>query len=151
MFHETFGWTLKFYQTRNLLNSLLLRGSNILGRSATASPQLQKQFLASGFKRFAAPKNTSVITASRISHEGMVLISTGKFIMGASDNDGGQDEYPRHEVKLSAFWIDITEVTNSQFEKFIDATGYVTTAERKADWPEIQKQLPSGTPKTARK
>lgn len=98
-------------------------------------------------KRFAAPKDTSVITASRISHEGMVFISAGKFMMGASDKDGSQDEYPRHEVKLSSFWIDITEVTNAQFEKFVDATGYITTAERKADWLEIQKQLPSGTTK----
>ena len=43
--------------------------------------------------------------------------------------------------------MDATEVTNAQFEKFVKATGYVTTAEIKPDWEEIKKQLPAGTPR----
>jgi formylglycine-generating enzyme required for sulfatase activity len=50
-------------------------------------------------------------------------------------------------VKLAPFWMDVTDVTNAQFRKFIEATGYVTTAQKKPDWAEIQKQLPPGTPK----
>ena len=43
--------------------------------------------------------------------------------------------------------MDETEVTNDGFRKFVDATGYLTTAERKPKWEDLQKQLPPGTPK----
>ena len=43
--------------------------------------------------------------------------------------------------------MDETEVTNAQFKEFIDATGYVTTAERSINWDEIKSMLPPGTPK----
>ncbi|MGC1885455.1 MAG: SUMF1/EgtB/PvdO family nonheme iron enzyme [Stellaceae bacterium] len=38
-------------------------------------------------------------------------------------------------------------VTNAQFRRFVEATGYVTIAERKPDWEELKKQVPPGTPK----
>jgi formylglycine-generating enzyme required for sulfatase activity len=38
--------------------------------------------------------------------------------------------------------MDETEVTNKQFREFVEATGYVTTAEKKPDWEELKKQLP---------
>jgi formylglycine-generating enzyme required for sulfatase activity len=44
---------------------------------------------------------------------------------------GFEDAQPRHEVEVDGYWIDATEVTNAQFQKFIDATGYITVAERK--------------------
>lgn len=80
-------------------------------------------------------------------HENMVLIPSGEFTMGCSDDQGRSDEYPRHRVRLDSFWIDKSEVTNAQFKNFVDATGYVTTAEKKPDWNEIKKQLPPDTPK----
>ncbi|MEK0447029.1 MAG: hypothetical protein RLZZ399_2350 [Verrucomicrobiota bacterium] len=58
----------------------------------------------------------------------MVWIPAGKFTMGA--NDGQADERPQHDVKVRAFWMDRCEVSNEQFAKFVEATGYVTTAER---------------------
>jgi formylglycine-generating enzyme required for sulfatase activity len=45
--------------------------------------------------------------------------------------------------------MDATEVTNAQFAQFVEATGYVTTAERKPDWEQLKKSLPPGTPKPA--
>jgi formylglycine-generating enzyme len=51
----------------------------------------------------------------------------------------------KREVK--GFWMDETEVTNAQFSKFVEETGYVTVAERKIDWEELKKQLPPDTPK----
>ena len=45
------------------------------------------------------------------------------------------------------FFMDVTEVTNAQFSKFVEETGYVTVAEREIDWEEMKKQLPEGTPK----
>ena len=38
-------------------------------------------------------------------------------------------------------------MTNAEFRKFVDATGYKTTAERPVDWVELKKKLPPGTPK----
>ena len=41
---------------------------------------------------------------------------------------GGYDERPQHSVYLDAYWIDQTEVTNAMYAKFIQETGYKTTA-----------------------
>ncbi|WP_428388501.1 formylglycine-generating enzyme family protein [Mucisphaera sp.] len=79
--------------------------------------------------------------------EGMVWVPGGRFTMGWDGPEGRYDERPAHEVEVSGFWIDRTEVTNAQFAAFVEATGYVTTAERPVDWEEIKKQLPEGTPK----
>ena len=98
--------------------------------------------------RFITTANSdSLIKSKIVSYEGMVKITSGSYKMGASDLEGRPDEYPQHEVKLNSFWIDVTEVTNAQFEKFVLATSYKTTAEIKPDWDEIKKQLPQGTPK----
>jgi formylglycine-generating enzyme required for sulfatase activity len=45
--------------------------------------------------------------------------------------DGGKaEELPIHDVTVDAFWIDRTEVTNAQFEAFVQAAGLQTEAER---------------------
>ncbi len=46
------------------------------------------------------------------------------------DEKGQADETPVHNVTLDGFWIDKTEVTNAEFQKFVEATGYKTIAER---------------------
>ena len=78
---------------------------------------------------------------------GMVYIAGGDFMMGGDNTQALPDEYPKHSVQVNSFWIDITEVTNAQFTDFVNATGYITTAERPVDWQEIKKSLPLGTPK----
>lgn len=98
--------------------------------------------------RFSKDSSTvNINTSSDTSHKNMVHIPGGEFLMGASDKEGRPDEYPQHKVKVNSFWMDETEVTNAQFREFVNATGYITTAERKVDWAEMQKQLPPGTPK----
>lgn len=62
---------------------------------------------------------------------GMVLIPAGKFLMGSED--GFPDELPVREVTLKPFFMDATEVTNAQFAAFVEATDYVTVAERPLD------------------
>jgi len=59
--------------------------------------------------------------------------------MGAQDPPGMDevgmkattDSRPIHRVYVDGFWMDKTEVTNEQFERFVKATGYVTVAERR--------------------
>lgn len=98
--------------------------------------------------RFSAVQDTiNSGKSGKVSYDGMVRIPSGEFMMGASDDEGRSDEYPQHKVKIKSFWMDATEVTNTQFKKFVDATGYITIAEIKPDWEEIKKQLPPGTPK----
>ncbi|WP_258104169.1 formylglycine-generating enzyme family protein [Marinoscillum sp. MHG1-6] len=81
--------------------------------------------------------------------EGMVLIPTGNFQMGGKSDQAYKDEFPRHGVTVSSFYMDQTEVTNAQFQKFVEETGYKTVAEKDIDWEEMKKQLPEGTPKPA--
>jgi len=78
---------------------------------------------------------------------GMVLIPGGEFDMGADNDQADPDEYPKHRVRVDPFYMDITEVTNAQFKKFVEATGYITTAEKKPDWEELKKTLAPGTPR----
>jgi len=93
---------------------------------------------------------TQIKTEEQISQiPGMVWIPGGIYDMGASDGDRMAllHEKPKHTVKVDGFYMDETEVTNAQFSKFIEATNYITTAERPVDWDLIKQQLPPGTPK----
>lgn len=59
----------------------------------------------------------------------MVLIPAGEFLMGTTDDDDMgystefRKEQPQHVVYLDAFYIDVCQVTNAQYKKFMDATG----------------------------
>ncbi len=66
--------------------------------------------------------------AGNVAGSDMLRIAGGSFSMGA--NDGESEEQPLHDVRVSDFWIDRTEVTNAEFERFARATRYLTTAEK---------------------
>lgn len=76
----------------------------------------------------------------------MVRIPGGTFWMGSQHPEARPDEKPVHLVSVGDLWVATTEVTNAQFAAFVDATGYVTTAERPIDWDELKASLPAGTP-----
>lgn len=78
---------------------------------------------------------------------GMRWIPAGDFLMGSHDPQLPANEQPIHRVKLPGFWMDEHEVTNAEFAAFVEATGYVTVAERPLVWEEMKKQLPPGTPR----
>jgi formylglycine-generating enzyme required for sulfatase activity len=70
--------------------------------------------------------------------EGMVWIPGGEFSMGSEGKCNGAvccspatvaDALPIHRVYVNGFWMDQTDVTNDQFDKFVKATGYKTIAE----------------------
>lgn len=81
--------------------------------------------------------------------ENMVYIPGGSFTMGAREDDrqAWPHEHPAHPVTVDPFYIDRTEVTNAQFAAFVEATGYLTVAERPIDWETFKAQVPPGTPK----
>ncbi|HEV7473278.1 MAG TPA: formylglycine-generating enzyme family protein [Pyrinomonadaceae bacterium] len=99
-------------------------------RPAPATPNAQPNFEATIVNSTAAPGALP---------EGMIYVPGGEFSMGSLDPTemvcGGDqpmdDARPLHRVYLDAFFMDATEVTNAEFERFVNATGYVTVAERK--------------------
>jgi formylglycine-generating enzyme len=100
-------------------------------------------------QRFAASDSNNIQASGNTSLNGMVLIPGGTFDMGGDNEQASADEYPKHSVTVDSFYMDITEVTNAAFKKFTDATGYITTAEKKPDWEELKKSVPPGSPKPA--
>lgn len=81
------------------------------------------------------------------SKQEMVLIPAGTYLMGNDGEMARADEQPVHPVHVSSFWMDEHEVTNQQYQAFVDATGYKTLAEVAPEWSELKKQVPPGTPK----
>lgn len=63
-----------------------------------------------------------VCQAAPASTDEMVFIPAGKFMMGSKD--GEPDEQPVHEVEVKSFYIDVHEVTNGDYKRFADATGF---------------------------
>jgi formylglycine-generating enzyme required for sulfatase activity len=62
----------------------------------------------------------------------MATIDGASFLMGTDEADGfpADGEGPVREVELRSFLIDRCSVSNGRFAEFVDATGYVTDAER---------------------
>ena len=72
----------------------------------------------------------------------MIRIPGGTFRMGSDDHY--PEEAPAHEVRVDGFWMDPTTVTNRDFARFVDETGYVTLAEKPAragDYPGAKREL----------
>jgi formylglycine-generating enzyme required for sulfatase activity len=70
----------------------------------------------------------------------MVCIGGGTFCMGSDRHY--PEEAPAHTVNVDGFWIDRTPVTNREFLRFVNATNYVTFAERKPDAQDYPGALP---------
>ncbi len=69
----------------------------------------------------------------------MVLIPEGTFLMG-TNNIEFTDAQPIHTIFISAFLMDEHEVTNAQFQTFVNATHYKTIAQRAlmpANYPNV--------------
>jgi formylglycine-generating enzyme required for sulfatase activity len=63
--------------------------------------------------------------------KGMREIPSGEFLMGS--DDFYPEERPVHSEQVAGFWIDEHPVTNAEFRRFINETGYRTTAEAAPD------------------
>lgn len=76
----------------------------------------------------------------------MKWLPSGEFTMGSDSAGAMANERPARKIKVEGFWIDEHDVTNGEFRKFIEATNYITTAEKPVDWENLKNQLPEGTP-----
>jgi formylglycine-generating enzyme required for sulfatase activity len=55
----------------------------------------------------------------------MAFVPAGEFLMGSpAGTDGFEDERPQRKVYIGAFWIDMRETTNGEYEAFVRATGH---------------------------
>ena len=73
---------------------------------------------------------------------GAVPAANMAWIPGGTFRMGSDEHYPEealaHNVTVGGFWMDRYVVTNAQFKRFVDVTGYVTLAERPANPPTIR-------------
>jgi formylglycine-generating enzyme required for sulfatase activity len=70
----------------------------------------------------------------------MVRVPGGTFRMGSDEHY--PEEAPVHRVTVDPFWIDRTPVTNREFRRFVNATGYITFAEIAPDLKDYPGALP---------
>lgn len=111
-------------------------------KTAPLTPNAQPDFVATVTNSVSSPNPPPA---------GMVYIPGGEFSMGSLDPTemvcGGDqpmdDARPLHRVYLDGFFMDATEVTNEEFERFANATGYLTVAERKPtreEFPDVPEE-----------
>jgi formylglycine-generating enzyme len=79
-------------------------------------------------------------SAGRQRQADMRFVPGGTFRMGSDKHY--PEEAPVHRVTVDGFWIDRTPVTNRQFRKSVEATGYVTFAEIAPDPRDYPDALP---------
>ncbi|XP_039338276.1 formylglycine-generating enzyme isoform X1 [Mauremys reevesii] len=91
-------------------------------------------------RRYSPEANAPSPAAGPVTRKGpaapsqMALIPTGMFTMGTDEPEIQQDgEWPARKVHVSQFYMDRYEVSNVEFEEFVNATGYVTEAEKFGD------------------
>jgi serine/threonine protein kinase/formylglycine-generating enzyme required for sulfatase activity len=65
---------------------------------------------------------TAPLPAQPAPPAGMAFIPGGEFMMG--DDRGDEFSRPPHKVTVEPFFMDITEVTNEEYKKFIDAVNF---------------------------
>ena len=81
----------------------------------------------SGLVARPAPNCVLPDMPSNAPHPGMVWVPAGRFELGDTTYP---EEGPIRPAQVAGFWMDRTEVTNDAFAAFVQATGYVTVAER---------------------
>jgi sulfatase modifying factor 1 len=79
-------------------------------------------------------KNLITLFSKPLEHndkETMIYLPGGTFLMGTDDQEGfpADGEGPVRSITIDSFYMDPCTVSNADFLKFIDATGYHTEAE----------------------
>jgi formylglycine-generating enzyme required for sulfatase activity len=141
---------------RALVPNDLPLGRHRLKASKVGHRDWEREITVAADRRNHVVIDIKPLGAGRVSKEDdgaeMVLVPAGPFWMGSTRDEVDraieecgqarmpfpdsvcrgwmERELPRHRVSLDAFYIDKVEVTNALFQRFVQATGYQTVAER---------------------
>lgn len=77
----------------------------------------------------SGPTHVGTTAIAKPGGDDMVLVPGGEYVLGDDGPRPAKDAPPRR-VHISAFFMDRHEVTNREFARFVEAAGYVTSAER---------------------
>lgn len=105
-------------------------------KAASDSSSFSTSHVIPSLSRVMQPEGAKIVT-DKEHPDDMVWIPAGTFQMGSDDFPDAQ---PVHAVSVDGFWMDVHEVTNSQFLQFVERTGYITVAERPlnpAEFPSV--------------
>src|SRR6266581_4024690 len=116
----------------------IIAGTHNLPQSTTVRPIAVWSDGRMSESDVAAMQSGFAYTAS--AHPKMMWIPGGTFRMGSDKHY--PEEAPVHRVTVDGFWIDRMPVTNREFRKFVEATGYVTFAEIPPDPKDYPGALP---------
>lgn len=94
----------------------------------TLFPSIQRRSLGISGSKTAVCRAFPVRTANSPQTQSMIYVQGGVIRLGR--DDGFPEERPARIVSVESFWIDTHEVTNAEFAAFVDATGFLTSAER---------------------
>ncbi|XP_076044299.1 formylglycine-generating enzyme [Oratosquilla oratoria] len=90
-------------------------------------------------------KNANLISSYPRTNN-MIQIPGGKFVMGTNEPIFVADgEGPARMVTITSFYLDVHEVSNAEFEFFVNSTGYVTEAEKLKDSFVLERELSDET------
>src|SRR5215475_12833575 len=95
--------------------------------ASTAFAQTAQVASGDRFGEGASPLRDRARFAERARPD-MIFLSGGHFLMGS--NSFYREERPVRPAFVDGFWIDKYPVTNAEFGRFVEATGYVTYSER---------------------
>lgn len=102
-------------------------GKVFLTKTSGSAIKPDNLFILSATKKNSTPHTSPPIVSAKVSQnktagktESMILIPGGEFIMGS--NERWDDEAPEYIESTDEFYIDLYEVTNSDYEKFSSAT-----------------------------
>lgn len=74
---------------------------------------------------------------------GMTLVPGGAFIMGKSDDDlAGMQDSPTKTVTVSSFYMDETEITNSEYRQFVEDVRDQIIREKLAEMADLEGKTP---------
>jgi formylglycine-generating enzyme len=102
-------------------------GCNKLNRDSPSSPEPAVNPAATA----ACSVDDNLISKSVTSDE--VMIPGGQYKIGAIEPIFKEDREDERQVTIESFYLDKYEVSNAKFLDFVEATGYVTEAEKFGD------------------
>ncbi len=94
--------------------------------SDSASPEIQieQAALAGQTSKPVTGPQAGDVRLDPVAGKEMVFVPAGEFLMGPAKGPEGADDHPERRVYLDSFWIDKAPVTNAEYRRFTNATGY---------------------------